>query len=165
MDLTGRIGLIQGGQDFWAKAIVATTGSPFHHCIVATSNTQCMSAEIPKALLRPLSHFAGQITWLDVPATDEQRRTAAWHALALDGTPYNRISFGLAGAHAIHIPTPHALSTWAARYGMDCVMLTCAAYAAAGITLLEDPVTASPADMAKVGTLETPDADSATQTL
>ena len=152
-DLTGRIGLVQGGTDRWARAIVAVTGSPYHHVIVATSNTQCMSAEIPRALLRPLAHFAGQITWLDVPATDEERQAAAWHALALDGEPYNRISFGLAGAHALHIPTPQALSAWAERYGMDCVMLTCAAYQAAGIKLLDDPVTASPGDMAKLGAL------------
>jgi hypothetical protein len=166
-DLTGRIGLVQGGQDFWARAIVAATGSPFHHVIVATDNEHCMSADWPTAQLVPLKQFAGQITWLDVDATDKQRRDAAWHALALDGTPYNRVSFALAGAHAIGIPTPRALSTWVRRYGDDCVMLACAVYAAVGIHLLDDPVTASPGDLAKVGKLQphTPDADSTTQTL
>lgn len=151
--LTGRIGLVSGGQDIWAKAIVAATNSPYHHVIVATSNTQCMSAEYPTALSRPLAHFAGQITWLNIPATDLQRQQAAWHAATLDGEPYNRISFALAGAKALHIHTPQALSTWSKRYGLDCVMLSCAAYEAAGIHLLADPVTASPADMAKLGTL------------
>lgn len=153
-EITGRIGLIQGGTDVWSRLIVAGTGSPFHHCIIAINDTQCMSAEYPRALVRPLSAFAGQITWLDVNATAEQQHAAAWHALALDGTPYNRVSFGLAGAHALHIPTPRALSTWARRYGDDCVMLSCAAYEAAGIHLLDDPVTASPGDLAKVGVLE-----------
>jgi hypothetical protein len=165
MSLTGRIGLVSGGSDFYARAIVKYTHSPFHHVIVALDDETCVSADRPTITKRAIKDFT--VTWLPPQGTDWQQHVAAWHALQLVGQPYNRVSFALAGAHAIGIPTPRALSTWATRWGMDCVMLACAVYAAVGIHLLDDPVTASPGDLAKVGKLQphTPDADSTTQTL
>jgi hypothetical protein len=144
-DLTGRIGLVSGGRDVWARAIVAATHSPIHHVIVALDNERCISADRPRITIRNIADFT--VTWLDPIGTPDQQQRAAWHAELMSGLPYNRVSFALAGLHALGVPVPEAVSNWAWRFGMDCVMSACAAYEAVGITLLEDPVTAAPKDL------------------
>lgn len=159
-ELTGRIGLVSGGRDWHAKRIVQYTHSPFHHVIVALNDEWCVSADRPTISKRPISEFTVQ--WLPPIGTDWQQHVAAWHALKLIGQPYNRVSFVLAGARALGLHVPAALSEWAERFGYDCVMTACAAYQAAGVMLLDDPVTAAPAALTKYLTADAPFSHSST---
>jgi hypothetical protein len=159
-DLTGRIGVVSGGTDPWAKAIRAATHSEFHHCIVALDNERCISADRPTITIRNIADFT--VTWLDPIGTPDQQQRAAWHAELMAGLPYNRVSFALAGLHALGVCIPKPVSDWAWRFGMDCVMTACAAYEAVGIALLEDPVTAAPKDLLEVAGCHEPSASAPT---
>jgi hypothetical protein len=155
-DLIGRIGLVSGGDDWYAKRIVQYTHSPYHHVIVAIDNERCVSADRPTITIRNIADFT--VTWLDPIGTPDQQQRAAWHAELMAGLPYNRVSFALAGLHALGVRIPKPVSDWAWRFGMDCVMTACAAYEAVGITLLEDPVTAAPKDLLEVAGCHEPSA-------
>lgn len=157
-ELTGRIGLVRGGTAFWDNAIVEATHSPYHHTVVALDNNTCMSAEPGGALIRPNVGTFPHVDWLDPIATPDEAQAIAWHARQLEHTRYNRVSFVLAGLAAIGLPIPQTLANIALPFGMDCVMLVCAAYKAAGITLLADPITGAPGDLAKLHAKRTPQA-------
>lgn len=143
MDLTGRIGLVSGGTDWWARRIVEFTHSPYHHVVIGLDNGYCVSAEPDGVRELPQAHYP-DIHWLDPIGTLEQQHEAAWHAIQMIDQPYNNRALALASAAALGLPIPRTAIRWTQGHGYTCVTLACAAYAAVGITLLKQPVTSAP---------------------
>ena len=139
----GRIGLVSGGTDFWARRIVEFTHSPYHHVVVGLDAEWCMSAE-PEGVKRMPNRHYPNIHWLDPIGTPHEQQAAAQHATQLADIPYNNRALALASAKALGLPVPAAAVRWAGGHGYTCVMLASAAYAAVGITLLKQPITSPP---------------------
>lgn len=106
MTLRGQIALIPHGINIWQKLIELVTNAPVHHCVVAISETECVSAEINGVRIRPISDFPHAI-WSHFELTDPQRYDIARFALKQIGKPYALVDdllIGIALLLKSHVP-------------------------------------------------------------
>ena len=61
MTLAGQIALIPDGREPFQRLVQWVTRFPFHHNVVAVSDKWCVSAEMPRVRLRPISHFPNAV--------------------------------------------------------------------------------------------------------
>lgn len=75
--ITGQVGVITKNPGWYGRLVQLFTGSTAYHCVTAISETECVSAETPRVLIRPISYFAGNgIEWTNVPMTAAERADA-----------------------------------------------------------------------------------------
>jgi hypothetical protein len=142
MTTIGRIGLVSGGTDFWARLITVVTGSPVHHAVLDLGDGTCASAEPTGVERLPIEHFE-RIEWVEV-GTLEQREAAAAAALAIvqRHAPYNKPSFVLAGLNSLGLIPPlvqEPLALLVRRFGYICSSLVDACFLTAGLDLFPGP--------------------------
>lgn len=72
--LTGQVGVLTKNPTFYGRAIQFFTHSTAYHTVTAISETECVSAETPKVIVRPISDFDNNgIIWTDTPLTIAQQ--------------------------------------------------------------------------------------------
>lgn len=74
--LTGQVGVITKHPGWYGRLVQLFTGSPAFHCVTAISETECVSAETPRVLVRPISYFGDGIQWTNEPMTAAERQEA-----------------------------------------------------------------------------------------
>lgn len=87
MKRTGQIALIPHGANICQKLIELVTRAPVHHVIVAISENECVSAEIPRVRTRPISKFPHAI-WSQFDLDDDERYEIAEFAFRQIGKKY-----------------------------------------------------------------------------
>lgn len=127
---------------FVGRAIERLTNSKTHHVVIAISETHVISAEHPRAVVRPMTDYC-EIVWSNFELTDEQRDDIAFVGEHLAGTPYNYFSYpAIAFQKMTGIRIPDSLArctSWAER--MHCGQLCTFVYQyAAGIKLFDEHV-------------------------
>lgn len=136
MTLAGQIALIPDGKRWFQRLIQWVTRSPVHHCVVAISDTECVSAEIQGVIIRPVSHFPKAV-WSRFAITDPQRHDIVRFATAQIGKPYALLDDLLIGVALVtRTNTPHWIQDkLMSDDKWQCAELTDAALLAGGINL------------------------------
>jgi hypothetical protein len=138
MSRAGQIGLCLHGKGWFSTIIHWVTKSPANHVIVAISDTHCIGAESPGAVIRPISHF-NDVVWSDFDLTVWQRQHIVRWAKRHDGVPYSwwaDIAIGL--SKLLRTRAPKWLEDYLASDGeYECAQLAQCAYLAAGIDLFD----------------------------
>lgn len=137
--ITGQLGLIPHASNPFQWLIQIITRSPVHHVVVAVSETECVGAESPVAILRPVTHFPNAV-WSNFDLTGRQQRLITKYANNAIGTKYGWLDDL---AIAIALITRRQTPAWLTRYiastkRTQCAELADAAYRAAGIHLFRD---------------------------
>lgn len=90
MSRMGQVGILTKNPGWYGRLVQWFTGSPAYHAVFVTSDRLCVSAETPRIMMRPLSHFDGNgIVWTDVTyASDAARESAVRFAFGQVGKPY-----------------------------------------------------------------------------
>lgn len=86
--ITGQVGVCTKHPGWYGRAVQFFTASPAYHTITAISETQCVSAEAPRVLKRPIAFFGDGIQWTDEPMTAAQRHDAVMFVQRQVGKPY-----------------------------------------------------------------------------
>ena len=137
--ITGQVGLIASDGAFMGRMVAWASRSNWCHCVVAISETHCVSAEPGGARVRPIS-FYPEIVWSAFPMRPGQRRRAVRFAIKCVGVPYAWSDFVAAGiALVTRTKTPEWLRAHVA--GTDsliCSQLCDLALQAAGIHVFFD---------------------------
>lgn len=63
--LTGQVGVVTKNPGWYGRVVQWFTGSPAYHTVSAISETECVSAETPVVVVRPIDYFTG-VQWTDV---------------------------------------------------------------------------------------------------
>lgn len=87
MTLAGQVGVVTKNPGWYGRLVQFFTGSPAFHCVTAISETECVSAETPIVLIRPISDFDG-IQWTNVPFTSLEREATVRYVKDQVGKPY-----------------------------------------------------------------------------
>lgn len=137
-NLRGQIGIMDRPSGFGDRLIQIVTGSSFNHVVIATSNTQCVSAEPGGVRMRPISYFDNShVVWSKFEFAAGQEYEPALFAISEVGKPYGFFDdffIGIALLTRTHTPK------WLERILSDgkrweCAELADAALNAAGIQL------------------------------
>lgn len=70
--LTGQVGVVTKNPTWYGRAIQFFTHSPAFHTVTAISETECVSAETPKVIVRRIDYFE-DVLWTDEPLTIAQQ--------------------------------------------------------------------------------------------
>jgi len=137
--ITAQIGLIPHATNPFQWLIQTITRSPVHHCVIAISETECVGAEAPVAIVRLVTHWP-TIIWSAFDLNARQQRLIAGWANNAVGTKYGWLDDL---AIAIALITRKQTPLWLTRYITSTKRLQCAelvdmAYRAAGIHLFRD---------------------------
>lgn len=99
--ITGQVGVCHGPAPWSFGALVSlVTRSPAYHCVVAVSETECISPEAEGALLREIGHFSN-VTWTRFQYTDAQREGVVAWARARINRPYSWADDFVIGVHCL----------------------------------------------------------------
>lgn len=71
--ITAQVGVVTANPGWYGRMVQFFTHSPAYHTVSAISETLCVSAETPRVVIRPISHFT-DVQWTDVALDDAQRR-------------------------------------------------------------------------------------------
>lgn len=135
-DLTGQIGIIRHGDTLISKLIEWDTDSHTHHVVVATSPTQCVSAEPGGVVVRTNAAYRN-ILWFRLTLTDGEKAAIVAAAETKLTLPYNYAIYPVLFMQKLTgIPTPQCVAAWLGRRrNVDCSQLADDIYCAAGIHL------------------------------
>ena len=141
------------GTTLIAKEIEWATDSKTHHVVVATSQTECVSAEPGGVVYRTNAAYKN-IVWFRMVLTDEKRAAIVAAANASHGLPYNYAIYPpLFLSRLTRIPVPAFIAKWLGRRrNVDCSQLAADIYRAAEIPLFdEDSDVVTPGDFQRLG--------------
>lgn len=129
-DHTAQIGLVFGPPKTWFQTATCwVTDSPVYHCVLGLNNTECVGAESPVSLIRPISHFPN-IVWSDFELDPWQRDGITdWGRAHID-VEYNFLddfAIGIERLMGDHTPRP-VLNRIVSTDHMECAQLVDAAY-------------------------------------
>jgi len=139
--LTGQIGLVTDKRHWMGRAILRITGWTYHHTIIATSDSMCISAE-PGGVRRRLISDYTNIIWSNYAMTEKQAHHVAGIAEHSIGIRYDYLA---CAAHAIaaitRVDTPERVQRWlAGRAPTTCSALAQVAVNAAGLRTPRGPL-------------------------
>lgn len=87
-DSAGQVGVITTSPGPYGRQVQRFTRSPAFHVVTRISDTECVSAQMPEVVVRPVSHYP-KAFWITPPFPDEKRRRASvLFALDQVGKPY-----------------------------------------------------------------------------
>lgn len=134
--LAGQIGLVRHSRGVVGKIVEWATDSSSHHVVVAVGDSLCVSADLPRVILRGHREFHS-MEWSDFELTPEQREGIVASALSMVGRPYNVPAIALLLASKVTgIPIPRFAVKWLERNpGLDCSQLAHIAMRAGGLEL------------------------------
>lgn len=134
--LAGQVGLVRHSRGWVGKVVEWATDSTSHHVVIAVSETACVSADMPRVVIRDVSGFHS-MEWSWFVLTDEQVQSITASALGMVGRPYNVPAIVLLLASKLSgLPIPRFAVNWLERNpGLDCSQLVHLAYRAGGIEL------------------------------
>jgi len=134
--LAGQVGLVRHSKGWVGKVVEWATDSTSHHVIVALGDDLCVSADLPRVIIRAHREFHA-IEWSDFDLTGEQREGIVASALSMVGRPYNVPAIALLLASKITgVPIPRFAVDWLERNpGLDCSQLAHIAMRAGGLEL------------------------------
>lgn len=145
--LAGQIGLVRHSKGWVGKIVEWATDSTSHHVVVAVSETACVSADLPRVVIRDISGFHSmEWSWFDL--TDDQAHSIVMSARGMTGRPYNVPAIILLlMSKLFSVPIPRFAVRWLERNpGLDCSQLCHLALRAGGLELFpHDPSLTVPA--------------------
>jgi len=139
--LTGQVGLVTDKRHWMGRAILRITGWTYHHVVIATSDTHCISSEPGGTRRRPITDYTN-IIWSQYAMTEKQAHMVAGIAEFAVGCRYDYLA---CAAHAIasitRVDTPGRIQRWLAdRAPTTCSALAQAAINAAGLRTPRGPL-------------------------
>ncbi|BCW47917.1 hypothetical protein [Arthrobacter sp. StoSoilB13] len=139
--LTGQVGLVADKRFWMGRAILRITRWQYHHVVIATSDTHCISSE-PGATRRRLISDYTNIVWSQYAMTEKQAHLIAGIAEHSIGVKYDYLA---CVAHAVaaitRVDTPLRIQTWLAqRAPTTCSALAQVAVNAAGLRTPHAPL-------------------------
>lgn len=147
-----------------AKVIQFVTRSPVNHAILcvqvgATGAAYCVEAQ-PSGARDVMARVYPDAIWSDIDLTTRQQQIICATGKSFVGRPYGWLDCVAAGVDSLRIRwgwewlprSRWALKRLASMKTMDCSQLVAMAYAAAGLTLVDDelPCQVSPGDLLTV---------------
>lgn len=134
--LAGQIGLVRHSRGWVGKVVEWATDSTSHHVVIALGDDLCVSADLPRVIIRAHREFHS-MEWSDFDLTHEQREAITGSALSMVGRPYNVPAIVLLLASKLTgVPIPRFAVDWLERNpGLDCSQLAHIAMRAGGLEL------------------------------
>lgn len=134
--LAGQIGLVRHSRGLVGKVVEWATDSTSHHVVVAIGPDLCVSADLPKVIIRGHREFHS-MEWSDFDLSTEQQEAIISSALSMVGRPYNVPAIVLLLISKLtRVPIPRFAVEWLERNpGLDCSQLAHIAMRAAGLEL------------------------------
>lgn len=134
--LAGQVGLVRHSESWIGKTVEWATDSTSHHVVIAISEHLCVSADLPRVIIRPISEFHS-MEWSQFVLTHEQVEAITDSALGMIGRPYNVPAIVLLLLSRLtRVPIPKFAVRWLERNpGLDCSQLCAIALRAGGIVL------------------------------
>lgn len=128
--ITGQVGVCHSPDPWSFGAIVSkVTRSTAYHCILAVSETECISPEAEGAILRPISRFH-KVTWTRFGYTETQRDSVVAWARARLGRPYSWADDFIIGLHWL---TGAPIPRWLGRLMSNDRSFMCSEFAACAV--------------------------------
>lgn len=145
--IAGQVGLVRYSRGWIGRIVEWATDSTSHHVVIAIDGTQCVSADLPRVLIRDIDSFHSmEFSRFELSPEQVQAITAA--ALGMVGRPYNVPAIALLLASKLTgVPIPKFAVRWLNRRPhVDCSHLADVALAAGGLDLfLHDAALTVPA--------------------
>lgn len=134
--IAGQVGLVRHSKSWIGRTVEWATDSTSHHVVVAIGPDLCVSADLPRVIVRPHSEFHS-LEWSDFDLTDEQRERVVASALSMVGRPYNVAAIILLLLSKLFsVPIPRFAVAWLERRPeLDCSQLAHIAMRAGGLEL------------------------------
>lgn len=134
--LAGQVGLVRNARSWVGRTVEWATDSTSHHVVIAVNETDCVSADLPKVIVRPHREFHS-MEWSGFDLTDEQRERVLASALSMVGRPYNVPAIILLLMSKLSgVPIPRFAVKWLeSRPELDCSQLCHIAMEAGGLEL------------------------------
>jgi len=134
--LSGQIGLVRNSTSWVGKVVEWATDSTSHHVVVAIGPDLCVSADLPRVIIRGHREFHS-MEWSDFDLTPEQQEAVVASALSMVGRPYNVPAIVLLLLSKLtSVPIPRFAVQWLERNpGLDCSQLAHIAMRAGGLEL------------------------------
>lgn len=112
MGLTGQVGVVVDARGWMGKAIQWATRSRAHHCIIALSETHCLSAEPGGAKRRLIADYEF-VVWTSYNFNEDEAHYIAGVAEYSRGIRYDYLSFIALGFHFLTgLKIPDRLAEW-----------------------------------------------------
>lgn len=110
--LTGQVGCVVDSRGWMGRAIERVTGSRAHHCIIALSETHCLSAQPGGAKRRPIADYEF-VVWTSYNFNEDEAHYIAGVAEYSQGTRYDYLSFIALGFHFLTgLKIPDRAAEW-----------------------------------------------------
>lgn len=134
--LAGQVGLVRNATSWVGKVVEWATDSTSHHVVVSIGDGLCVSADLPRVIIRPISEFHS-MEWSQFDLTPEQVQAITASALGMVGRPYNVPAIVLLLLSRLtRVPIPKFAVRWLERNpGLDCSQLCHLALRAGGLEL------------------------------
>lgn len=134
--IAGQVGLVRYSRGWVGKVVEWATNSTSHHVVIAIDGTQCVSADLPRVVVRPISGFHSmEFSRFDL--TEEQVQAITASALSMVGRPYNvQAIILLLLSRLTRVPIPRFAVKWLENnQELDCSQLCHIATRAGGLEL------------------------------
>lgn len=134
--IVGQVGLVRYSRGWVGKVVEWATDSTSHHVVIAVNETDCVSADLPRVIVRPHSEFHS-LEWSGYSLTEEQVQAITASALGMVGRGYNVAAIVLLLLSKLtSVPIPRFAVAWLERRPeVDCSQLVHLAYRAGGLEL------------------------------
>lgn len=145
--IAGQVGLVRYSRGWVGKVVEWCTDSTSHHVVVAVDEELCVSADLPRVVIRPSNSFHS-MEWSRFELTEEQVQAITAAAAGMVGRPYNVPAIILLLLSKLtSVPIPKFAVDWLNRRPhVDCSHLADVALAAGGLDLfLHDAALTVPA--------------------
>jgi hypothetical protein len=88
MSLTGQVGVVTTNPGWYGKLVQWFTRSDAYHTVGMISETMCISAETPRAVIRPVTDFGNDVIFTNVPMSQHMRDKVVAFWEVREGRPY-----------------------------------------------------------------------------
>lgn len=146
--LAGQVGLRRNATDWLGKLIEWFTNSDTHHVVVAINETQVVSADRPKVIIKDILEYP-HLDWSAFEYEAGQSEAVVASAMNMVNRPYNMAAVICIGfSRFTSVPIPQYIRNWLMlRPNMDCSQLCDIALLHGGKDLFpHDPALVTPAD-------------------
>ena len=146
--LAGQVGLRRNATDWLGKAVEWFTNSDTHHVVVAINETQVVSADRPKVIIKDILEYP-HLDWSEFDFEPGQSEAVVASALNMVGRPYSMATIiCIAISRFTGVPIPQYIRNWLNnRANVDCSSLADIALMHGGKDLFpHDPALVTPAD-------------------